>query len=451
MLQQKQFKRPVLGSVQRTGVFATAVLATLLAASVGCSKEPAEKEQPVAVQIVPVEKKTIEHTIVSDAVLFPLAQSAITSKISAPVKTFYVKRGSRVHKGELLATLENMDLSAAAQDAKGSFDQAESVYKTTTAGSLPEELRKAELDDTAARELRDAQEKVYKSRQDLFQQGALPRKELDQSLVDYTQARNQADIADQHLAALQKFGNAEGMKGAAGQLESAKGKYLGAEAQLGYSEVRSPIDGVVTDRPLYPGEMAAAGTPLLTVMNTSSVIARAHIPQREAQLLKTGNSATIRVPGEDKTVEGKVTLVSPALDPNSTTVEIWVEAKNSGALLKPGASVQLSIVAKTIADAMVVPAVALQTAADGTTSVMIAGTDGRAHQKTVTAGIQQDDDIQIVDGLKEGDKVVASGAYGLPDNAKIVQAEAADAKDDSADKDKAGAKDSGAKDAGAKD
>ncbi len=241
------------------------------------------------------------------------------------------------------------------------------------------------------------------------------------------------------------------MKGAAGQLESAKGKYLGAEAQLGYSEVRSPIDGVVTDRPLYPGEMAAAGTPLLTVMNTSSVIARAHIPQREAQLLKTGNSATIRVPGEDKTVEGKVTLVSPALDPNSTTVEIWVEAKNSGALLKPGASVQLSIVAKTIADAMVVPAVALQTAADGTTSVMIAGTDGRAHQKTVTAGIQQDDDIQIVDGLKEGDKVVASGAYGLPDNAKIVQAEAADAKDDSADKDKAGAKDSGAKDAGAKD
>ncbi len=192
MLQQKRFKRPVLGSVQRTGVFATAVLATLLAASVGCSKEPAEKEQPVAVQIVPVEKKTIEHTIVSDAVLFPLAQSAITSKISAPVKTFYVKRGSRVHKGELLATLENMDLSAAAQDAKGSFDQAESVYKTTTAGSLPEELRKAELDDTAARELRDAQEKVYKSRQDLFQQGALPRKELDQSLVDYTQARNQA-------------------------------------------------------------------------------------------------------------------------------------------------------------------------------------------------------------------------------------------------------------------
>src|SRR5258707_120271 len=85
-----------------------------------------------------------------------------------------------------------------------------------------------------------------------LQQGAMPRKELDQAGVDLTNARNQHEIAQKHLEALLAVGRQQQLKSAAGQLESAKGKYLGAAAQLSYSEIRSPIDGVVADRPLYP-------------------------------------------------------------------------------------------------------------------------------------------------------------------------------------------------------
>src|SRR5678816_4763528 len=100
-------------------------------------------------------------------------------------------------------------------------------------------------------------------------------------------------------------------------LRSLLGSEMCIRDRLSYSEIRSPIDGVVADRPLYPGEMAAAGAPLLTVMDISQVIARAHIPQPEAALLKAGDQATITVPGEDNPIEGKITVVSPALDPNS--------------------------------------------------------------------------------------------------------------------------------------
>ncbi len=72
------------------------------------------------------------------------------------------------------------------------------------------------------------------------------------------------------------IGKPQGEKSATGQLTSAKGKFEGAAAQLSYTEIRSPIDGVVTDRPLYPGETPTAGTALLTIMDTSSVIAKAH-------------------------------------------------------------------------------------------------------------------------------------------------------------------------------
>jgi multidrug efflux pump subunit AcrA (membrane-fusion protein) len=386
----------------------------------GCSSDKGDKEPTVTVQVVPVEKTSIQHVITTQAILFPLQQAAIVPKISAPVQKFLVKRGSPVHQGQLLAILENRDLTAAAQDTKGAYDQAQASYETTTAANLPEEIQKAEADAQQAQQALDAQEKVYESRQQLFEQGALPRKELDQSRVDVTQARNQNAIAKKHLNALLAIGKQQELKAAAGQLESAKGKYLGAQAQLGYSEIRSPINGVITDRPLYPGEMAAAGTSLLTVMDTSSVIAKAHIPQSDAAVLKAGDEGSMTIPGIDNPVKGKVTIVSPALDANSTTVEVWFEAKNPKHELKPGTSVQVSLTAKTVKDALVVPVNSVLTAPDGTSTVMVAGSDGRAHQKTVKLGIRNGDDVQVVDGVADGDKIVANGAYGLPDKTKIV-------------------------------
>src|ERR1700722_5570997 len=411
---------------RRTLAIAGAAAIGGLLISMGCSSDKGDQEPTVTVQVAAVEKTTIQRTINTQAILFPRQQAAIVPKISAPVKKFLVKRGSPVHQGQLLAVLENRDLSAAAQENKGTYEQAQASYETTTAAGLPEEIRKAEADAQQAQQTLDAQEKVFESRQQLFTQGALPRKELDQSRVDVTQASNQAAITKKHLDTLMAVGKQQELKSAAGQLESAKGKYLGAEAQLGYSEIRSPIDGVITDRPLYPGEMAAAGTPLLTVMDISSVIAKAHIPQNDAAALKVGDQGSMTVPGLEEPIEGKVTVVSPALDPNSTTVEVWLEAKNPKHELKPGTSVQLSLTAQTVKDALVVPANSVITTPEGATAVMLAGADGRAHQKAVRLGIRNGDDVQIVEGLTDADKVVSTGAYGLPDKTKI-KIEAAEA------------------------
>jgi HlyD family secretion protein len=414
------FLRRLILAVSGCGILAGLILA------VGCSSDKGEPVPTVTVQVAPVERTEIQHIITTQAILFPKQQAAIVPKISAPVQKFLVKRGSTVHEGELLAVLENRDLAAAAQDTGGAYKQAQAAYETTTAASLPQEIQKAKADEQQAKQMLDAQEKIFQSRQQLFDQGALPRKELDQSRVDITQARNQYEIAKTHSDYLIAKGKEQELIAAAGQLESAKGKYLGAEAQLGYSEIRSPINGVITDRPLYPGEMAAAGTPLLTVMDISSVIAKAHIPQNDAAALKVGDNGTMTVPGIAEPIEGKVTVVSPALDPNSTTVEVWFEAKNPKHELKPGTSVQVSLTARTVKDALVVPAKSIVTATDGTTSVMLAGSDGLAHQKTVKVGIRNGDDVQILDGVTASDKVVTSGAYGLPDRTKI-KIEAAEA------------------------
>jgi multidrug efflux pump subunit AcrA (membrane-fusion protein) len=92
--------------------------------------------------------------------------------------------------------------------------------------------------------------------------------------------------------------------------------------------------------------------------------------------------------------------------------------------LRPGTSAEITMVARTVKDALTIPAAALLTAQDGTTSVMVAGTDGKAHQQTVKAGFHDGEKVQIIEGLQAGQKIVGNGAYGLPDNSRISAAEA---------------------------
>ena len=409
--------------MQTTGLLA--LLAGLsLSSLIGCSKKEENPQPVVTVQTAPAERGSIQQIITSEAILFPLDQAAITPKVVAPVKQFYVNRGSRVHRGQLLAVLENRDLAAAEVENKGAYEQAEAAYGLETKSALPEEWQKAELDVKTAKEALDAEQKVYDGRKTLFEQGALPRKEVDSSAVSLGQAKAQYEMAEKHLKALESAGRRDQMKSAKGQLTSAQGKYEGAAAQLAYTEIRSPIDGTVVDRPYYAGETPAPGTPLLTVMDTSSVIARAHIPQSEAAYLKVGDAATISAPG-DIHVAGKVTLVSPALDPNSTTVEIWIEAPNPDGRLRPGTSASITAVARTLKDAIVVPASALLKTPDGGTVVMMVSSD-HARQVAVDTGIREGDRVQITKGLAGGETVIINGSYGLPDNTqvKIAAAEA---------------------------
>jgi multidrug efflux pump subunit AcrA (membrane-fusion protein) len=407
----------------------------------GCGKGEKEEAPEVSVQAATAATTDISRVVNTEGIIFPVAQSAITPKINAPVKKFYVVRGQKVKQGQLLATLENRDLSAAALDNKGAYEQAEAAYSTSIGATLPEENAKAELDVQTAQQELDAQQKLYNSRQDLFKQGALPRKDLDAAAVSLAQAKSAYNIARKHLDGLNAVGKQGAIKTANGQLTSAKGKLLNSEAQLSYSEVRSPIAGFVTDRPLYPGEMASTSAPLLTVMDISQVIAKAHIPQSDALQLHKGDAATISLAGLDKAINGKVSLISPALDPNSTTVEVWVQAPNTDQLLRPGTTAQIAITAQTVKDALVVPAAALLNAKGDAAQVMVVDSQSQASSRDVKTGIATGQQVQIVSGLKPGETVVTEGAYGLPDKTKVkiekpeTEASAADAKDKNTDKD----------------
>src|ERR1035437_768577 len=208
----------------------TCSIAVFLISACSSGNDALSNDQAVvSVQTTTAKVQSITDLVNAQGVLFPLYQASLSPKITAPVRAFYVNRGSKVHRGQLLAILENKDLAAGVVSAQGSYDQAN--YASTTHSTLPAEIKTAEVNLKDAQTALDNQRKVYERENKLFQQGALARKQLDATRVALQSAQSAFETAQQHLDNLKASGAAEQLRAAKGQLESAHGQYLNAQAQ----------------------------------------------------------------------------------------------------------------------------------------------------------------------------------------------------------------------------
>jgi HlyD family secretion protein len=134
-------------------IILASVAACLTLTISSCSKpKPEEPETAVPVQVAEVKQDSIDRIVSASAILFPVDQANVMPKISAPVKTFFVKRGDHVSKDEVLAILENRDLQAALGDSKGGYQQAQSALRTMSAATVPEDTNKAQQDAQSSKQ-----------------------------------------------------------------------------------------------------------------------------------------------------------------------------------------------------------------------------------------------------------------------------------------------------------
>src|SRR5579864_1439955 len=161
-----------------------AVVGLALLSVIACGRKAEQEAAPVVtVDVAPVLLSQIQRTIRAQGLIYPVQQSAIVPKITAPIKKTYVQRGARVHAGQLLLELENQDLAGAATESRASLDLAEATFQTTARATVPQELQKAELDARAAKDALDAQQAVYTSRQSLYKEGAIAQKDVNDALT----------------------------------------------------------------------------------------------------------------------------------------------------------------------------------------------------------------------------------------------------------------------------
>jgi multidrug efflux pump subunit AcrA (membrane-fusion protein) len=410
------------------------LLLFLLVLAAGCGEKKEQEVAPVVtVDVAPVLLSNIQRTIRADGLLYPKQPAAIVPKITAPVKRIYVQRGAHVRAGQLLVELENQDLAGSATESRAALAQAEATFETTTKATVPEELQKAELDAKAADDAVAAQQALFDNRQRLYREGAIAQKDVNDAQVALSQARTQAETARKHLEDLRSFANDQTLKAAAAQRDAARGHNESAQAQLSYSRITSPIDGVVTDLPFYPGETPPAGMPVVTVMDVSRVIARTHVSQSEASEMTVGDDARL-IGGNGVPIPAKVTQLSPALDAAGSTVEVWVEADNRDGKLRPGSSIRVEMIARTVSNTLVIPQKAVMTSSQGATFAVLIDKDNKPHLRKIAVGIRDAGRAQITDGLSSGDRVATTGAYELfrldPDVLEKTKVQIAPAKEE---------------------
>ncbi len=199
---------------------AAAFLCSFLLA--GCKQAETTPQVLVTVQAAKPVVAPISEQIQGDAILSPLAEAALSPKISAPVKKFYVQRGTHVRAGQLLVTLEDRDLQAAALDNQGVYTAAQATYQQATGIQAPAATQAAQLDLAQAKANLELNQSIVKGRTQLFQEGAIPGRDLDTAKTALVQAQAAYDTAAQRLRALESVGRAASGQVAQGDLTSAK-------------------------------------------------------------------------------------------------------------------------------------------------------------------------------------------------------------------------------------
>ncbi|MCP3963001.1 MAG: efflux RND transporter periplasmic adaptor subunit [bacterium] len=200
-----------------------------------------------------------------------------------------------------------------------------------------------------------------------------------------------------------------------------------AEAEWKHEKtlIRSPFTGRVTERMVQPGQHVRPGDELFTVADFDPLIARIFLPERDVLTLDEGRGVRIALRA-DAGIEfdGRIRQISPVVDTATGTVKITVEARSVPAAVRPGAFVRIDIVRDSIADAVLMPREAVIRELQN--AYVFVATDGHAEKRTVTLGLEEEDHIQAVSGVEEGEQVIVAGQGGLKDGSvvKLMGAEA---------------------------
>ncbi|MDY0109425.1 MAG: efflux RND transporter periplasmic adaptor subunit [Candidatus Krumholzibacteria bacterium] len=205
------------------------------------------------------------------------------------------------------------------------------------------------------------------------------------------------------------------------EFESARADLASAQAEeglarldLSYTTVVAPFAGVVTQRLVDPGQNVGAGTPLFRLAAVRPLLARVHVPSREFRQLQVNQEVQLVLDSTRERLTGRITLISPVIDPSTGTIKVTVEVPRYPVGTRPGDFAEVRIVTELREEAILVPRVAVVIEkGESVVYTALVGDEPRAERRVVTVGFTDDDRAQILTGLEPGDQAVVKGQRSL--------------------------------------
>lgn len=351
-------------------------------------EEPETEKAPIKLAATVARSRDVARTIAIPGVVSALPDHSVrvTATISGKLTAVMVVPGQNVRRGQVIASLND-------QHIVEQLDQATAAIETAKANAnqAMENLEYAKIN-------RDRQEHLYKAEVGAGKDVAL--------------AENQVRTAMAQVNA----GEA--------QVKSAQAARAQIETELQFTKILSPIAGVVSNRYLNVGDTADPNVPIVQIVDLQKVMINAGLPADIPERIRVGERARIHdIAHPDTVYDGTVSVVSPEVEPQSNTIRVQLYCVNKDGELREGQNVNVAITVGIDRNAVLIPVNTLVPNPDNPEAEMVyIVSDGKAKRVAIKKGAVLADQVEILNGIRAGQVVLSSEAYGLPDG-HPVQAE----------------------------
>ena len=387
----------------------------------GHKEEEAPKKPVVAVKTALAEAASVELTLRAPATIFPREQANITPRLTGVIRELKARKGDVVTAGAVLATLENRDLTSQRDEAQAMLADAQANLEKTRKGTLPMDVDRARGQVETTQALLNQAQKVYERRKALFDQGAIPNRDLLLSETELSTAKSNYGVATRALQLLMQQSQGQDIRIAEARVEQATSRLAAVAAQLQYAELRAPFAGVITEQFQYAGDLGQPSAPIFTLVDLSVVSARAQVPEAEAARVRMAQACRFSSGETDAAAAaGRVSVINRAVDAQRRTVEVWCEIARPSSTLRAGAFGSVAFQTGGLRNTVLVPVSALQLE-EGTRKGIVLVVDDKnlAHRKEVEVGEVMGEKRAVLGGLQAGEKIIIEGGYELPDGTQV--------------------------------
>lgn len=338
-------------------------------------------QRGTSVQVTDISRSSISDIVRGFGTIQAQDQVRVSPQISERVSSIHADLGDTVRVGTVLARLRDVTILDQVRRDERQLEQARSAVS------------------------RDSLE--FTRAQTLFDRNLISSAEMEASRVSYLNAQ--------------------------AQYEAARASLTQSRESLAFTEVRSPVNGVVTRRSISPGDVASVGSVIYEISNLAGYEIRLFLPLQDRRRVRLNQTVDIRLSGEaHHSARGVVSRISPGLDPVTGLAEVVISLTDMRDFILPGSLAEASIVVQTNPQSIVIPRNALvenvQTILDPETNTIrinrgfnafVAQGDTIAVIRELELGLQQGDRVEVVSGLREGDRLIVTGQAGLENNSRI--------------------------------
>jgi HlyD family secretion protein len=394
---KKRRKRIIIGSI--VVVIIVLIVAVAVAFSHGSTKIDPSK-------LAKVEKGDLAKSVVATGKVEPITKVEVKSKASGIVTKLYVEYGDRVKKGQLLAQLDKEEIAAGVEQSRAAQQAAEA---NLTSAKADYERAKVDAEGPDVPLLKRA----YERNLGMAKDGVVSESALDDAEKEYKMAVNKQNVARAQMIVLQaKIAQAQA------QVSQDDANLKQIEEQLSYTDVTSPIDGIVLSRDVEIGDavssilvLGSGATLVMTLGDTSQVYVKGKVDESDIGRVYLGQPARIKVESfKDKTFKGVVTKISPmgVEKDNVTTFEVRVSIDNPGGELKAEMTANAEIILDEHKNVLQIPEGSILYDKDRNASVEVPDAKGKEGKRKVAIniGISNGAKTEVLKGLNEGDQVI---------------------------------------------